>query len=217
MMNYGFTRDGDRFVADLDDEEREIIVGLIEQTAELLEQAAPAEPENHHPDSEDSTGDMGGEFERMMTAAGLGPTSQDPSSNPPTTGFINENALAADPALGRLLPDAHHDDPLAAAEFRAWSGDTVRRTKLNRLHAAADTLRPDGTPLNIDEDTAVTVLIALTDLRLVLAERLGLHDEEDVERLEQAIQDGQMNDATALILTYDFLTWLQETLASSLT
>lgn len=210
-MAQGFRRWRGRIVAELDDDEREILASLFAQTARLLRSAAtaPKAPED--------------EFERMMRSAGLGDESvggvgkdDDPFPLSAPTNGIDEEALTADPALGRLLPDGHHDDPLAAAEFRASSIDGIRRAKITRLDRAVLVVKPDGHPLRLDEEDAVVVMVSLTDVRLVLAERLGLRTEEDAVDMERRIRAGEAAADAPLILTYDFLTWLQETLTQAL-
>lgn len=228
-MARGFRKSRGWFVAGLEDEERAVLVSLLQQTVQLLESAgasmnpAPGGSPGS-PGSPGSAGAAGGsvnvEFEQLMRSAGWGERAQGGDelggqgmASPPG---IDEEALRADPAIGRLLPDGHHDDPLAAAEFRRFSADTVRQAKIARLRAAARALEPDGSPLRLAEPEAVAVLVSITDVRLVLAERLGLHTEDDVERLEAEIAAGEAAEAAPVILTYDFLTWLQETLAGAL-
>ena len=61
------------------------------------------------------------------------------------------------------------------------------------------------------------MLTALTDVRLVLGERMGLRTDEDVDVLEAAAATLDPDDPLAYALAiYDFLTWLQETLASAM-
>ena len=61
------------------------------------------------------------------------------------------------------------------------------------------------------------MLTALTDVRLVLGERMGLRTDEDVDVLEAVAADLDPDDPLAYALAiYDFLTWLQETLASAM-
>lgn len=214
-MARGFRKSRGSYVAGLDDGERAVLVSLMEQTVQLLESAArPPQPPRAPGVGESATNT---EFEELMRSAGWGATAPGEGGmaglDPPG---IDEEALRADPAIGRLLPDGHHDDPLAAAEFRRFSADGVRQAKITRLREAIEALAPDGSPLKLAEPEAVAVLVALTDVRLVLAERLGLHDEDDVEQMERAIQAGEETDRAPIILTYDFLTWLQETLAGAL-
>ena len=59
-------------------------------------------------------------------------------------------------------------------------------------------------PLVLDDEQARAWLTALNDVRLVLAERMGLRTDADAERLA--------DDPSGTAALYDFLTWLQETL-----
>ncbi len=238
-MARGFRKSRGKYVAGLDDEERWVLVSLLEQTAALLESAGlegaaggvatmppdergsvagSADSADGAAETEAPSGSADAQFEQLMRSAGWGEESVGGQfgGGMPAPAAIDEEALRADPAIGRLLPDGHHDDPLAAAEFRRFSADGVRLGKISRLHGAIEALRPDGAPLRLAEPEAVAVLVGLTDVRLVLAERLGLRTEEDAAELERAIEAGEAADAAPLILTYDFLTWLQETLASAL-
>ena len=71
--------------------------------------------------------------------------------------------------------------------------------------------------IDLDRPTAIAVLTALTDVRLVLGERMGLQDDVDVERVEErASQLPDGHPLVYLVAVYDFLTWLQETLAHAL-
>ena len=60
-------------------------------------------------------------------------------------------------------------------------------------------------------------MVALTDVRLLLGERLGLRTDDDAEELAQRLDDADQDDpATLLAAYYDFMTWLQESLTQSL-
>ena len=55
-------------------------------------------------------------------------------------------------------------------------------------------------------------------MRLVLGERLGLQRDDDFELLEEQVSGLPRDDpAVYALAVYDFLTWLQETLAHALT
>ena len=61
------------------------------------------------------------------------------------------------------------------------------------------------------------VLVALTDVRLVMGERLGLRTDEDATRLEELVETLDPDDPAVFALgVYDFLTWLQESLTQAL-
>jgi Domain of unknown function (DUF2017). len=67
--------------------------------------------------------------------------------------------------------------------------------------------------VRLDDGTLAAWLTALTDVRLVLGERLGLRSDADAEELQAALDDADDSDPRAwLAAVYDFLTWLQETL-----
>ena len=90
--------------------------------------------------------------------------------------------LPEDPALARLLPDAHADDPAASSEFRRYTEQGLRERKRQCLETARLTLGRPGSLL-LDDAEAQAWLVALTDVRLVLAERMGLRTEDDHEVL----------------------------------
>jgi Domain of unknown function (DUF2017) len=90
--------------------------------------------------------------------------------------------LPDDPALARLLPDAHADDPEASSEFRRYTERGLRDRKRQCLETARLTLGRDGA-LVLDDAEGQAWLVALTDVRLVLAERMGLRTEDDHEIL----------------------------------
>ena len=113
-------------------------------------------------------------------------------------GIAADARLPSDPALARLLPDASRDDPQAASDFRRYTERGLRRSKLAGLAAVRATLaRPgqdggwlrrlaaDEAPLHLrlDDDSARAWVVALTDLRLVLADRLGVRTDADAEAL----------------------------------
>jgi hypothetical protein len=151
---------------------------------------------------------------------GAGPGDDDPLAQ--LVGIGTAVDAPSDPALARLLPDAHRDDAEAAADFRRYTEAGLRERKRAGLEQARRTLGREG-PLLLDEDEARAWVVALTDVRLVLASRMGLEVDEDHERLEAlaaaevAEEDEQPGGVAFLLAVYDFLTWLQETLAHALT
>jgi len=127
-----------------------------------------------------------------------------------------------DPALRRLLPDAALDPDLAA-ELRRLTEADLRETTAHQVGLLQAALVA-GTP---DVVVAITdarfVAAALTDVRLVLGERLGLRDDTDGERLYAlavAADDGAVDDDEAtsrfLAAVYVVLSELQESLVERL-
>lgn len=86
-----------------------------------------------------------------------------------------------DPALERLFPVAYRDDPDAAAEFRQYTRSGLVDTKTARAGAVAAALLAAGDEGTIDlaDDEAERWLPVLTDVRLVVAERLGIRTDDD--------------------------------------
>jgi len=141
-----------------------------------------------------------------------------PESDPleALVGITEGASTPEDPALARLLPDAARDDPEAAAEFRRFTERGLRQRKRDALATARATLARPG-PLVLDAGEAQAWLVALNDLRLVLAERLGLRTDDDAERLLAEADAMAADDPRAwMSAVYDFLTWLQETLVTAL-
>ena len=123
----------------------------------------------------------------------------------------------SDPAVARLLPEGNRDDPELAAGYRRLSEHGLRDRKRAGLGLAATALARRE-PVVLDADEALALLKALTDVRLVLAERLGVRTDADAEALHAALdQAADLADPrTAAAALYDALTWWQESLVSAL-
>ncbi|MBX9244956.1 DUF2017 family protein [Actinotalea ferrariae] len=123
-------------------------------------------------------------------------------------------APPVDPALRRLLPDAS-GDPAVAAEFRRLTEAdlrTAKATNLTRLRAALAGAR---TEVVVVPSEAPSIAAALTDVRLVISERLGVRtdeDAEDVYRLASEATSGEPSPRHLLAAVYAVLTQLQESL-----
>lgn len=101
-----------------------------------------------------------------------------------------------DPAVRRLLPDASRADPDVAAEFRRLTEDDLRTTKLDQLGLLRRALTAEGPDLVVRAADAPRVAAALTDVRLVVAERLGVRTEEDADAVVRlAVAGGPLHPA----------------------
>ena len=131
-----------------------------------------------------------------------------------------------DPVLARLLPTAYPDDDDAAAEFRRYTEGDLRDGKARTAGTMIDSLEDAGLPDDVEGGAAVEVieleldaaqamawLKGFTDLRLALAVRLGIDDEDDQRRLEGLPDDDPRSHLFAI---YDWLGFLQETLVRAL-
>ena len=193
-MAKAFKRRGDRFVARLDDIEREVVVGLLQQTHDFL---APAHRE--------PTGDP---FDDLVATLGVRPLN-DPSITP---------QVPFDPALERLLPTANREDPALAAEFRRLTEHGLRERKSANLATAIEALlAADGDKVRLDQTQAQAMVVALTDVRLLLGERLGLRTDDDADALQDRLEAASEDDPHLYVAAYyDFMTWLQESLTQAL-
>ncbi|MEV7972839.1 DUF2017 family protein [Cellulomonas sp. NPDC089187] len=127
-----------------------------------------------------------------------------------------------DPAVHRLLPDASRDDPELTSEFRRLTEDDLRQEKTERLIAFHRALHEDG-PFRIPRAQAHRLAATLTDLRLVLAQRLQIVDEESSAELEELIVTGELDPADEFARMRHYLGslylaigWWQETLMGCL-
>jgi hypothetical protein len=127
-----------------------------------------------------------------------------------------------DPVLARLLPDAYADDE-AAGEFRRYTERTLRDQKAQQGRQVIQDLEEAGLPTEVDPggelieldlaaDRSQAWLRCLTDVRLALATRLGV--EED----DEEYWDGLPEDDPRAYLhdVYDWLGYVQETLVHAL-
>ena len=111
----------------------------------------------------------------------------------------------ADPAVERLLPNAYPDDASAAAEFRSFTRSGLVERKLTNAGRVAATLPDESGVSELTASDAQAWLRTLTDLRLVLATRLGIEEDED---------DGAPDELTRAV--YDWLAFLQDSLLAVL-
>jgi hypothetical protein len=124
-------------------------------------------------------------------------------------------AEPSDPALARLLPNASEDDDVAD-EFRRLTENELRVAKVERLRMVWGALLAPGEKLEVQPERAMDWAAALTDVRLVLADRLGVMTDDDAERVYQEATRRRTHDVdevrAALSSLYMVLTWLQESL-----
>ncbi|WP_293850015.1 DUF2017 domain-containing protein [uncultured Brevibacterium sp.] len=119
-----------------------------------------------------------------------------------------------DPAVLRLLPDVDAEDAERAAEFRRLTERDIRESKLANLRTALFTLSRSGRTELTEEQTR-SWATALGDVRLILATRLGIATDADLEHLLETI-DEQPESTVMTVHVYELLTWAQDRITSIL-
>lgn len=185
---------GDEYVARLDQGERAVLARVVSDVRSLLNTVPHGSPGSSWPG---------------------GPDWAVPAEPPDPP---------EDPALRRLLPDASRDDGERAAEFRRLAQDdllSAKRAGLDLLHRAI-LGAPEGRrhdELVVPSAEAGRFAAAVTDVRLVLADRLGLRTEQDADDLyaELAARPDTGQDPRRFLgSVYEALTWLQESLVQQM-
>jgi hypothetical protein len=189
---------GPHYVATLDDVERTILAGVVADTAILLG--------------------------ARWAEGALGEA--EPATDPLDALDWDADRVESpsDPALARLLPEASREDAELAAEFRRLTEGSLRRGKVANLRVVWTALRMGSGPLAVPRAEAPRWASALTDVRLVLAARLGIETEEDADRVHDvadglvpvAEEDVEAEVQAALASLYSALTWLQESLLQAM-
>lgn len=122
----------------------------------------------------------------------------------------------ADPVINRLFPDAYEDDAAAAAEFRRFTEEEARQTRVANARVVLDDLAglDEGRrPLLLPDDHVQAWLKTLNALRLSLSSRLEIADEHDIAALE-ALPDEDPR--SFLYAWYEWFGWVLESLLEAL-
>lgn len=201
----GFESEGDVLVAVLDDEERTVIARIVADVGLLLGDVRF----DLEGDAEEGFGD-----DEAALFAGLSDLGGTPTR-------------PRDPAVLRLLPTAAPDDAEVSDEFRRLTEGDLRALKVDRLRTMWRQLSEGEQDWRLTPADAMPTAAALTDVRLVLATRLGLDSDADVDRLHEEIDAGVRaldadeeadvdHERVWLGMLYQALSWLQETLVACL-
>ena len=125
-------------------------------------------------------------------------------------GIGGGDSKSHDPAIARLLPDAYADDAEASTEFRRLTEHSLAERKVANARAViTGLLMAEGTPFDLDAEAQQSWLRTLTDIRLVLASRLGIETDED-RGSQDTEQEVMMRDV------YDWLAAVQTDLLDAM-
>ena len=192
MSGFSYQRRGKQIAATFTGFEADLLRSLAAQLIELLHDESALPQQAIDP------------FEAMLDFSG-------PTTEP------------EDPVLARLFPTAYRDDEDAAGEFRRFTEGTLREGKTAGASAIVSALEEAGLPPELQEDGlmidveldragAETWLRSFTDLRLALATRLGIED-DDEDFWDQLPEEDPRGQVYGI---YQWLGYLQETLVESL-
>ena len=188
-MAHAFQRVGDRLETQLEPVEQMLLGQLIDELSDVLRRPEDADSPAIDP------------LAKELGLEGLTGVAPEPPDNP---------------VARRLLPDGYLGDPIAATEFRRYTDDSLRASKLADaevmkagLEAAADD--PNG-QIEIELVEADHWVRAMNDLRLALGVELGITNESQGQP-DPSQLDEQMSGRAML---YDFLTWWQDGLVIAL-
>ncbi len=137
--------------------------------------------------------------------------------------FSGPTTEPEDPVLARLFPTAYPHDDEAAGEFRRFTEGTLRDNKAVAAVGIIEALEEAGLPealgeeslvldIELDPDGALSWMKSFTDIRLALATRLGLQDDDEDYWLALPDEDPQAH----VFDIYQWLGYLQETLVDAL-
>lgn len=218
-----FRRVSQGLACGLDDWERELLARLALEVRAILQSDEPTDE-----DAGGSTvlpltrSDPGrpGESERDREVLAALDFDLDQSSN-----HVHTGRPASDPVVGVLLPEAS-EDPVTAMEVSSLTRARLRSGKVDRLARMAAELRapsgPEATVL-VPIGQEAEWLGAINDIRLVLAQRLGIESAQDAGRVHDvAFQEASESETAheqwyrGTALVYDMVTWWQESLVSAL-
>jgi hypothetical protein len=195
----GFIRERDgRLSAEFEPEEVALLSQLARETAELVE--------DWRSGSETPADDV-------WRSSSESPNNDQWRSSSESRSNTHIETPADDPAMLRLLPDAYRDDAAAAAEFRRFTADGLAERKAANARAVVASIGTESTTattVRLDEPAVQAWLRVLTDIRLVLATRLGI--EHDGDR-------GYADSDAAILLSdiYDWLGIVQSSILDALT
>lgn len=235
-MAQAFARDADddaRIIGFLDDVERSLVIELMHQTSVLLSDGSDGPDDDASVDSASAGDDLFASLSRSMQQ-------RQAPSDPALRRLLPDGVKGDDDAASefrRLTESNLRDGKLRNLDIAmralehgfvddeqvaAIADDVYERAGDPGAEGAEDGagdpdlrdgLSDGAREVVLDVAQARAMMMALTDVRLVLAERLGLRTDEDAEALSRHL-DGDVPDSPEALLAayYEFLTWMAESI-----
>jgi hypothetical protein len=126
-----------------------------------------------------------------------------------SVGIGGSDGPSEDAALARLLPNAYLDDDAAALEFRHLTERGLAERKIANAQRVIADLRGSPSEIELDPDGVQAWLRTLTDIRLIIAVRLGIEtDDHDMA--------AETERELFMYAVYDWLGGVQGTLVEAL-
>jgi hypothetical protein len=125
-----------------------------------------------------------------------------------SVGIGGSDGPSSDPAIARLLPTAYPDDESAAQEFRYLTEHSLVSRKVANARLFKRTLDGGG-EVQLEPEAQQAWLRTLTDIRLIIASRLGIEHDGD---------EGSADSDEAIMMrdVYDWLAEVQDSLVDAL-
>ncbi|MDP9832744.1 MULTISPECIES: DUF2017 family protein [Trueperella] len=199
------------YLAHIDDDERRVLAGLVKDTVWLLGSDVDHEAERRSQtvDPDDPLAQLEADVVDIADAIA---TEGEPRARAPY-----------DVVVEQLLPDMS-EDPDEAATLRELTETSVASQKIENLvtvYQGLESARGGGDVLVANED-APAWMSALNDVRIVLAARLGINDEESSEAVAERVRPFQHGESSAepstddvLAIVYSMSTWWQDSLVTA--
>ena len=217
----------------LEDWELDFLADLLAQVLVILDSAAPSGPRGGRPAGAAPSGPGGPRAAESARdaeiLAALDFDIEEPAGGGGRAGRGGGAGAAGPPAASAalapfveaLLPDAS-EDPDIAVEVAAMTRGRLRALKSERARRVmAELIEPTGArgAVRVSAGTEQDWLGALHDLRLVLAQRLGIDSAEAAEDVHAIAREAppphesdEFRWRRGAALSYDMLTWWQESL-----
>lgn len=116
-----------------------------------------------------------------------------------------------DPALARLLPDFHAEDAELSAGLRQLREPALVHAKDAAAITLLDTLPPAGGTVRLDQPQVAAWMTALNDVRLAMAERLQITDDDE----PATVREDPDGPAAAMYATYRWLSAVLDSLVTA--